>query len=88
MYEYGIIDKDYEGIFSIRQFSKESSNLRNKNTTNMFNLRAQGFMRHSVEVRLPFQSIKLVEFFIAMPSHLRFKNDFGKYYLRKYVEKN
>lgn len=89
MYEYGIIDKDYEGIFfQLDNSQKRALIYATKTLPDMFNLRAdKGFMRHSVEVRLPFQSIKLVEFFIAMPSHLRFKNDFGKYYLRKYVEK-
>ena len=54
----------------------------------MFNLRAdKGFMRYSVEVRLPFQALSLVEFFIAMPSEYRFKKNLGKYYLRKYVKK-
>jgi len=45
-------------------------------------------MKYSVEVRLPFQAISLVEFFIAMLKKYRFKKDLGKYYLRKYEYKN
>lgn len=44
-------------------------------------------MKYSVEVRLPFQAISLVEFFIAMLKKYRFKKDLGKYYLRKYEYK-
>ena len=36
-------------------------------------------MKYSVEVRLPFQAISLVEFFIAMLKKYRFKKDLGKY---------
>ena len=45
-------------------------------------------MKYSVEVRLPFQAIRLMEFFIAMLKKYRFKKDLGKYYLRKYEYKN
>ena len=64
MYEYGIIDKDYEGIFfQLDNSQKRALIYATKTLPDMFNLRAdKGFMRHSVEVRLPFQSIKLVEF--------------------------
>ena len=52
----------------------------------MFNLRLdKALMQYSVEARLPYQSIKLVEFFIAMPSKFRFNNSFGKHFLRNYV---
>ena len=44
-------------------------------------------MKYSVKVRLSFQAISLVEFFIAMLKKYRFKKDLGKYYLRKYVNK-
>ena len=45
-------------------------------------------MKYSVEVRLPFQAISLVEFFIAMLKKYRFKKELGEYYLRKYEYKN
>ena len=54
----------------------------------MFNLRTdKSFMEHSIEARLPFQAISLVEFFIAMPKEYRFKKNLGKYYLRRYIKK-
>ena len=44
-------------------------------------------MKHSVECRLPFQAISLVEFFIAMPNNYRFekKKNQGKFFLRNYI---
>ena len=60
-----------------------------KSTPDMFNLRVdKAFMKHSVEVRLPFQDPALVEFLVALPSFYRFKdgND-SKYLLRGIVEK-
>ena len=45
-------------------------------------------MKFSVEARLPFQAICLVEFLIAMPDKYKFNKNFGKYYFREYVRKN
>ena len=64
-------------------------NYASKTLPDMFNLRLdKSFMQYSVEVRLPFQSIALTEFFIGMPSKFRFEKDFGKLFLRNYVNKN
>ena len=39
----------------------------------MFNLRIdKAFMKNTVEARLPFQAVKVVEFFLAMPKSYRF----------------
>ena len=88
-YEFGVIDDDYKSIFSKLDFSQRRALIyATKTLPDMFNLRAdKGFMRYSVEVRLPFQAVNLVEFLIAMPTSFRFKKIFGKYYFRKYVEK-
>ena len=90
LYDYGIIDQDYKDIFlQLDNSQKRALIYATKTLPDMFNLRTdKGFMKYSVEVRLPFQAISLVEFFIAMPKKYRFKKDLGKYYLRKYVKKN
>ncbi len=90
LYDYGTIDQDYKDIFlQLDNSQKRALIYATKTLPDMFNLRTdKGFMKYSVEVRLPFQAISLVEFFIAMPKKYRFKKDLGKYYLRKYVEKN
>ena len=89
-YDYGTIDPDYKDIFlQLDNSQKRALIYATKTLPDMFNLRTdKGFMKYSVEVRLPFQAISLVEFFIAMPKKYRFKKDLGKYYLRKYAEKN
>ncbi len=89
-YDYGVIEDDYKDIFKKLDSSQKRALIyATKTLPDMFNLRAdKGFMRYSVEVRLPFQALSLVEFFIAMPSEYRFKKNLGKYYLRKYVKKN
>ena len=54
----------------------------------MFNLRLdKAFMQYSIEARLPWQSVELAEFMIAMPNKFRFENDHGKLFLRNYVGK-
>ena len=90
LYDYGVIDQDYKKVFSqLDNSQKRSLIYATKTLPDMFNLRTdKGFMRFSVEARLPFQAIRLVEFLIAMPAKYRFKKDFGKYYLRHYVRKN
>ena len=89
-YDYGVIDSEYNDIFSkLDNSQKRALIYATKTLPDMFNLRTdKGFMKHSVEVRLPYQAVSLVEFFIAMPSKYRFKKDLGKYYLRKYAKKN
>lgn len=90
LYDYGTIDQDYKDIFlQLDNSQKRALIYATKTLPDMFNLRTdKGFMKYSVEVRLPFQAIRLVEFFIAMLKKYRFKKDLGKYYLRKYEYKN
>ena len=87
--DYGTIDPIYNNIIPHMDFSQiRALNYASKTLPEMFNLRAdKAFMRHSVEARFPFQSISLVEFFIAMKSNYRFKNNLGKFFLRNFVEK-
>jgi asparagine synthase (glutamine-hydrolysing) len=89
-YDYGVIDQDYKDIsIKLDNSQKRALIYATKTLPDMFNLRTdKGFMKYSVEARLPFQAISLVEFFIAMPSKYRFKKDLGKYFLRKYADKN
>ena len=37
-------------------------------------IHGKAFMKHSVEVRLPFQDSALVEFLVVLPSFYRFKD--------------
>ena len=87
--DYGVLDQEYEGISSrLDNSQKRALIYASKSIPDMFNLRTdKSFMAFSVEARLPFQAINLVEFFIAMPKEYRFKKNFGKYYLRKYSER-
>tara|TARA_B100000686_G_C16769344_1_gene963987 strand:- start:415 stop:2343 length:1929 start_codon:yes stop_codon:yes gene_type:complete len=89
-YEYGSLDPMYSDLIPHMDFSQlRALNYAAKTLPDMYNLRLdKSFMRHSVEVRLPFQSVNLVEFFLAMPNKYRFKGRKGKYFLRRYVEKN
>ena len=70
------------GLSSVRALSYAT-----KSIPDMFNLRLdKSFMRHSVEVRLPYLDPSLVEFFIALPAYYRFRNGRqSKYLLRKAV---
>lgn len=89
-YDYGVIDTEYDDIFSKLDSSQKRALIyATKTLPDMFNLRTdKGFMKHSVEARLPFQAVSLVEFFISMPIEYRFKKDLGKYYLREYSKRN
>ena len=88
--EYGTLDQDYKNIFSnLDNSQKRSLIYATKTLPDMFNLRTdKAFMKYSVEARLPFQSVSIAEFFIAMPSKYRFSKNLGKYYLREYAKKN
>ena len=56
-------------------------NYASKTLPDMFNLRLdRAFMQHSIEARLPFQSVRLAEFMIAMPSKFRFHEEYGKFF--------
>ena len=89
-YDYGVIDAEYNDIFSKLDSSQKRALIyATKTLPDMFNLRTdKGFMEHSVEARLPFQAVSLVEYFIAMPGKYRFEKDYGKNYFRKYTNKN
>jgi asparagine synthase (glutamine-hydrolysing) len=88
---YGILPQDYADTAAgmdhtqIRALSYAAISL-----PEMFNLRTdKGFLRASVECRLPFQSPDLVDFMISLPAKFRFgKGDTTKYLLRKVVERH
>ena len=86
-YEYGIIDPIYNEIIKDMDYSQiRALNYASKTLPDMYNLRLdKAFMQYSVEVRLPYQSSELAEFFIAMPKELIFQNGYGKHFLRNYV---
>ncbi len=87
-FDYGKIDSIYKELVPKMDYSQlRALNYVSKSIPDMFSLRLdKSSMRHSIEVRLPFLSIRLVEFFIAMPGKYRFRNGKGKYFLRKFVE--
>lgn len=88
-YDYGLLDDEYKKIsLNLDNSQKRALIYASKTLPDMFNLRTdKSFMQHSIEARLPFQAISLVEFFIAMPKEYRFKKNLGKYYLRRYIKK-
>ena len=54
-----------------------------------FNIRIdRGAMTHSVEPRVPFQALSIVNMMIATPIEWRYKNNNTKYILRKIVERH
>ena len=87
--DYGTLDPIYNDIIPNLDFSQiRALNYASKTLPEMFNLRIdKAFMRHSVEARLPFQSVSVAEFFIAMKSRYRFEKNLGKSFLRNFVEK-
>ena len=90
LYDFGTIDQDYKDVSSyLNNSQKRSLIYATKTLPDMFNLRTdKAFMKFSVEARLPFQAICLVEFLIAMPDKYKFNKNYGKYYFREYVRKN
>ena len=87
LYDYGLVDPIYNEIITDMDYTQiRALNYASKTLPDMFNLRLdKAFMQYSVEVRLPYQSVKLAEFLIAMPSKFRFNNGYGKHFLRSYV---
>ena len=87
--DYGILGKEYDDLSKKLDFSqKRALSYSTKTLPDMFNMRLdKASMRHSVEVRLPFQSIKIVEMLIAMPSKYRFASQKGKFFLRDLMKK-
>jgi len=90
LFDYGVLDPLYEDVKNEMDFSQiRALNYASKTLPDCFNLRLdKSFMQYSVEVRLPFQSVELAEFFIGMPSKYRFNNGYGKNFLRSYASKN
>lgn len=89
LFDYGVLDPSYEFLKSEMDFSQiRALNYASKSLPDMFNLRLdKAFMQYSIEARLPWQSVELAEFMIAMPNKFRFENDYGKLFLRNYVSK-
>ncbi len=87
--DYGILGDEYNDLSKKLDYSqKRALSYATKTLPDMFNMRLdKASMRHSVEVRLPFQSIKITEMLIAMPSKYRFKDQRGKSFLRILIEK-
>jgi asparagine synthase (glutamine-hydrolysing) len=87
---YGILPEEYAGHAAdmdetqLRALSYAALSL-----PDMFNLRTdKGFLRASIESRLPFQSVDAVEFMIALPARYRFgAGETSKYLMRKVVER-
>ncbi|MBI4449953.1 asparagine synthase (glutamine-hydrolyzing) [Candidatus Uhrbacteria bacterium] len=86
---YGTVDPVYDGIVphlapdQLRALAYASRSL-----PDHFNLRTdKGFLRQSVECRLPYQATEMVEFLIAMPGTFRFgvRGETTKFLLREIV---
>ena len=96
-FDYCYLDSKYLDLYEKLDFSQiRALNYATKSLPDMFNLRTdKAFMKYSIEPRLPFQSVNLVEFLIAMPESMRFelinktKKDIrGKYFFREYLQNN
>ena len=87
-YDYGLIDPIYSEITKKMDYSQIRALIyATKTLPDMFNMRLdKAAMRHSVEVRLPFQSISIAEMLIAMPNKYKFNNGQGKNFLREYIK--
>ena len=88
LYDYGLVDSKYSDILKYLDFNQiRSLNYASKSLPDTYNLRIdKAFMKYSIEARLPYQSVKLIEFLIAMPIKFKIKNNQGKYLLRKNLE--
>ena len=88
---YGMLNSQYKSLAKKLDLSQLRALIYvTKTLPDMFNLRAdKAFMANSVEVRQPFQAVKVVEFFLAMPKFYRFGKEGldGKYFLRRYILK-
>lgn len=87
---YGSLNSKYKNLEKKLDFSQLRALIYATSTLpDMFNLRIdKAFMKNTVEARLPFQAVKVVEFFLAMPKSYRFDKmglD-GKYFLRRYIQ--
>ncbi len=88
---YGSLNSQYKNLEKKLDFSQLRALIyATKTLPDMFNLRIdKAFMKNTVEARLPFQAVKVVEFFLAMPKSYRFGKGGidGKYFLRRYILK-
>ena len=86
---YGTISHEYQNLNTKIDYSQRMAlSYMNFSVPSFNNLRLdRALMGASVEPRIPFLNIKLVNFFLAMPSKYKFRNGNTKYILRKMVEK-
>ena len=88
---YGMLDPVYDDLKNqmdytqLRALSYACSSL-----PDMYNLRTdKAYMRGSIEARLPYQAVDMVELMLAMPAKFRFNNGTTtKYLMRKIVERH
>ena len=87
--KYGGLNKEYYQLDKILDYSQKMAlSYMNLSIPSFNNLRIdRALMAASVEPRIPFLNIKLVNFFLAMPHKYRYRNGIPKYILRKMVEK-
>ena len=86
---YGILNQEYQNLNEKIDYSQSIAlSYMIFSVPSFNNLRLdRALMGASVEPRIPFLNIKLVNFFLAMPSKYKFRNGTTKYILRKMVEK-
>jgi asparagine synthase (glutamine-hydrolysing) len=89
--KYGTIPEKYRNILSsLDSTQKRALSYACYSLPDVFNMRTdKAFYSKSIEVRVPHQSVKLIEFGIALPTKYRFKDSkISKYIPRKVVEKH
>lgn len=88
---YGSLNSKYKNLEKKLDLSQmRALTYATRTLPDMFNLRIdKAFMKNTVEARLPFQAVKVVEFFLAMPKSYRFDKTGrdGKFFLRRYLHK-
>lgn len=90
MGNYGTIDSAYGDLVREMDYTQlRALSYATQSLPDMSNLRAdKGFMRASVEVRMPFQAPEMVDFLVALTAPFRFGNgNTSKWLLRKIVER-
>ncbi len=88
---YGKIPDDYSDLLPYLDFSQKMAlSYAAYSLPDHYNLRTdRGAMRSSVEVRMPWQSPRMVELMIATPERWRFcKGNWSKYLFRRLVERH
>ena len=86
---YGTIPKRYENLIDDLDVSQRMAlSYASYSLPDHFNLRIdRGAMTHSVEARVPFQALSIVNMMIGTPMKWRYRNNYTKYLLRKIVER-